>query len=81
MSLQKEKTLLESKIYALKRECKTREIEADMFVAQIREEASPYLDFSEIDTERLTIALDGFVRSVNNVREFNAEIARLEKLL
>lgn len=81
MSLKNETLLLESKLNQLNREKNTKEIECDMFITHIREEASPYLKLEELDIPRLDVAVCNLKKVVEEHTSINIEIKRLEKLL
>lgn len=81
MSLNKEILLLENKLTGIRRERTKKTIEADMFIHQIRDESSPYLNIDEIDIIRLKTAVDCLETAIFKIAEIDTEIKRLEKLM
>lgn len=81
MSLTTEKLQIESKIEALNKERTVKELEADMHIQDIREEASPLLPVLEIGVAKLDIALNGLKNCINRIQEIGTEIKKLERLL
>lgn len=81
MSLETERILLESKINKLRRDRESKLIEGEMFVGQVRNELSPYLEFTEIDTERARLAMDNIVKLKGEIAEIEADIKALERKL
>lgn len=81
MSLQTEKILLESKVNALKNDRESKIMEGEMFVAQIREELSPYLEFPEIDQHKAMLAMQNIVRLKREIEEIDKDIKALERKL
>lgn len=72
---------LENKIANLKKEKSTLAIKADMQIITIRSEASPTLDFDQIDVDRLTIAVGELCDYISRTKEIDKEIGRLQKIL
>ena len=81
MSLQTEKILLESKINGLKRDVESKKMEGEMFVQQVRNELSPYLEFDELDTEKAQVAFNNITRLSTEIKDLKKDIQKLEKRL
>lgn len=81
MSLETERILLESKINKLKRDRESKIMEGEMFVTQVREELSPYLEFADIDTGKAKLAMENIVRLKNEITEIDADIKALQRKL
>lgn len=81
MSLTTERILLESKIKDRERQRTLKEIEADMHIVTIRQEASPLLEVAAIDAERLEVAVGAFKECRRRIKDIDEEIAHLKKSL
>lgn len=81
MSLQTERILLESKINGLKRDRESKKMEGEMFVEQVRQELSPYLEFQEMNVEKANLAMSNLVRLKREVEEIEKDITALERKL
>lgn len=81
MSLKKESLAIESKIFHLQKDKQTKEIECDMYIALIREEVSPHFNIEELNTQRITVAVDSLINTVHKYKGITTEIKRLEKML
>lgn len=81
MSLTTEKLALQSKVTALGKERAILAIKADMQILNVRAEASPLLDLDQINTNRLTVAVEELCDYVRRTGEIDMEIRRLEKLM
>ena len=81
MSLETERILLESKINALKRDRENKVLEGEMFVTQVRDELSPYLEFADIDSHKAELAMNNIVRLKSEIKEIDADIRALERKL
>lgn len=81
MSLETERILLESKISGLKRERESKKMEGEMFVQQVRNELSPYLDFDEMDINRAKLAFDNIARLSSELKALDREIRKQESKL
>lgn len=81
MSLERERVLLEAKINGLKRDRELKILEGEMFVTQVREELSPYLDFIDIDVSKAKLAVDNIARLKREIEEVSREITALERKL
>ena len=81
MSLQTERILLESKINGLKRDRESKKMEGEMFVEQVRQELSPYLEFHEMNVNKANLAMLNIVRLKRDIEEIEKDIAALERKL
>lgn len=81
MSLDRERVLLESKINGLRREREVKKMEGEMFVTQVRNELSPYLEFCEVEVEKAALAMDAIVKLRKEIDQLNREITALERRL
>lgn len=81
MSLTTERLAIESKIASFEKERAILDVKADMQIATVRQEASPLLELSQIDTSRLVIAVEELHGYAERAKEIEAEIARLKKML
>ena len=81
MSLETERILLESKINGLKRDRESKIMEGEMFVTQVREELSPYFEFTDIDVNKSKLAIENIVRLKREITEIEADIKALERKL
>lgn len=81
MSLETERILLESKINGLKRDRESSKMEGEMFVTQIRNELTPYLEFDELDVEKAQLAFNKVIKISGEIKDLNKEIRNLEKKL
>lgn len=52
-----------------------------MFVTQVRNELSPYLEFCEVDVEKAALAMDAIVKLRKEIEQLNREITALERRL
>ena len=81
MSLGTERALLEGKINGLKRDLESKKMEGEMFVNQVREELSPYYDFTEMNTEKAQLAMNNIVRLKAEAEVIAKDIKALERKL
>ena len=81
MSLQTEKLLLEGKINGLKRDLESKKMEGEMFVSQVREELSPYYEFTDMNTEKAQLAMNNIVRLKTEIEVIEKDIKALERKL
>lgn len=81
MSLQTERILLEGKINGLKRDLESKKMEGEMFVNQVREELSPYLEFNEMNTGKAQLAMNNIVRLQAEIEVIEKDIKALERKL
>jgi hypothetical protein len=81
MSLQTERILLESKINGLKRDRESKIMEGEMFVEQVRQELSPYLEFFEMNVEKANLAMLNIARLKRDIEEIGKDITALERKL
>ena len=81
MSLQTERILLEGKINGLKRDLESKKMEGEMFVSQIRNELSPYLEFTDIDVDKAQLAMNNIVRLKGEIEVIEKDIKALERKL
>lgn len=81
MSLGTERVLLEGKINGLKRDLESKKMEGEMFVNQVREELSPYYDFTEMNTEKAQLAMSNIVRLKAEAEVIAKDIKALERKL
>lgn len=81
MSLETERILLQSKIDCLKNDLELKKIEGEMFVSQVRNELSPYLEFADVDTEKAMLAMTHIVRIKTEIKLIVKEINALERKL
>lgn len=81
MSLETERILLESKVNKLRRDRESKLIEGEMFVNQVRNELSPYLEFAEIDLDKARVAFQKIVQCRTEIDEIGKEIKALERKL
>lgn len=81
MSLGTERALLEGKINGLKRDLESKKMEGEMFVNQVREELSPYYDFTEMNTEKAQLAMSNIVRLKAEAEVIAKDIKALERKL
>lgn len=81
MSLEMERLQIESRISILQKERTAREFEVDMYIQQIRKEASPLLKPLEIGIATLDIALQGLKDAVGRIQQIDQEIRKFQNLL
>lgn len=81
MSLETEKILLESKINRLKKDRELKLMEGEMFVTQARDQLSPYLEFTDIDTDKAHLAVENIVRIKKEIAVIETDIKALERKL
>ncbi len=81
MSLETERILLESKITRLKKDRELKLMEGEMFVTQAREQLSPYLEFTDIDTDKAKLAVENIVRIKKEIAVIETDIKALERKL
>ena len=81
MSLETERILLQSKINGLKIDLESKKMEGEMFVEQVRNALSPYLEFIELDTEKAQLAMGNIVRLKTEIKLIEKEVKALERKL
>lgn len=81
MSLQTERILLEGKVNGLKRDLESKKMEGEMFVNQVREELSPYYEFTDMNTEKAQLAMNNIVRLKAEIEVIEKDIKALERKL
>ena len=81
MSLETERILLQSKINGLKRDLESKKMEGEMFVEQVRNALSPYLEFTDLDTEKAQLAMNNILRLKTDIQLLEKDIKALERKL
>lgn len=81
MSLTTEKLQIESKISELKRKRFVEEMNADMYIATIRAEASTLLRLDDLDVVKIRVAATELESTVDKIRELDVEVRKLERML
>jgi hypothetical protein len=56
-------------------------MEGEMFVSQVRDELSPYLEFHEMNTAKALLAMNNIVRLKTDIEAIGKDIAALERKL